>query len=241
MANKKDAAPGWPILKGEYDAGDPKNPVCVITCGSHLPGKPVLDAGASITGSCKTENLGIEKVVAHIISNPNIRFLLVTGTEVKGHVLGQSIIALHANGTKENRIVGAQGAIPYVENLSAEAIARYQQQVEVINMLETEDMGAITSKVRDLVSKDPGAFDAEPLILQIAEGEGEEEATDGVRPLGAEIALVRSRMKGIESALIDMGNLNKYHAGVSAGKMEGFMIGLTFTIAILGMLLFRGG
>jgi len=237
MANKKDAAPGWPILKGEYDAGDSKNPVCVITCGSHLPAKPVLDAGASITGPCKTENLGIEKVVAHIISNPNIRFLLVTGTEVKGHILGQSIIALHANGSKENRIVGAQGAIPYVENLNAEAIARFQQQVQVINLLDTEDMGAITSKVRELVSKDPGAFEAEPLILAIAEGEGEEEATAGVRPLGAEVALVRSRIKGIESSLIDIGNLNKYHAGVSAGKMEGFMIGLTFTIAILGMLL----
>ena len=237
MANKKDAAPGWPILKGEYDAGDTKNPVCVITCGSHLPGKPVLDAGAAITGPCKTENLGIEKVVAHIISNPNIRFLLVTGTEVKGHILGQSIIALHANGVKENRILGAQGAIPYVENLNAEAVARFQQQVQVINMLETEDMGAITSKVKELVSKDPGAFEADPLVLQIAEGEGEEEETSGIRPLGAEIALVRSRMKGIESSLVDIGNMNKYHAGVSAGKIEGFMIGLTFTIAILGILL----
>lgn len=236
MANKRDAAPGWPILKGEYDAGDSKNPVCVITCGSHLSGKPVLDAGASITGSCKTENLGIEKVVAHIISNPNIRFLLVTGSEVKGHVLGQSIIALHANGVKENRIVGAQGAIPYVENLNADAVARFQQQVQVINLLETEDMGAITSKIRELVSKDPGAFDADPLILQIAAGEEEEEVS-GIKPLGAEIALVRSRMKGIESSLVDMGNLNKYHAGVGAGKIEGFMIGLTFTIAILGMLL----
>ena len=237
MANKKDAAPGWPILKGEYDAGDTKNPVCVITCGSHLPGKPVLDAGAAITGPCKTENLGIEKVVAHIISNPNIRFLLVTGTEVKGHILGQSIIALHANGVKENRILGAQGAIPYVENLNADAVARFQQQVQVINMLETEDMGAITSKVKELVSKDPGAFEADPLVLQIAEGEGEEEETSGIRPLGAEIALVRSRMKGIESSLFDIGNMNKYHAGISAGKMEGFMIGLTFTIAILGILL----
>jgi len=237
MANKKDAAPGWPILKGEYDAGDAKNPVCVITCGSHLPGKPVLDAGAAITGPCKTENLGIEKVVAHIISNPNIRFLLVTGTEVKGHILGQSIIALHANGVKENRILGAQGAIPYVENLNAEAVARFQQQVQVINMLETEDMGAITSKVKELVSKDPGAFEADPLVLQIAEGEGEEEETSGIRPLGAEIALIRSRMKGIESSLVDIGNMNKYHAGVSAGKIEGFMIGLTFTIAVLGILL----
>jgi len=237
MANKKDAAPGWPILKGEYDAGDAKSPVCVITCGSHLPGKPVLDAGAAITGPCKTENLGIEKVVAHIISNPNIRFLLVTGTEVKGHILGQSIIALHANGVKENRILGAQGAIPYVENLNAEAVARFQQQVQVINMLETEDMGAITSKVKELVSKDPGAFEADPLVVQIAEGEGEEEETSGIRPLGAEIALVRSRMKGIESSLVDIGNMNKYHAGVSAGKIEGFMIGLTFTIAVLGILL----
>jgi tetrahydromethanopterin S-methyltransferase subunit A len=79
------------------------------------------------------------------------------------------------------------------------------------------------------------------LIIQIAEGAGEEEEVSGVRPLGAEVALVRSRMRGIETSLIDIGNLNKYHAGVSAGKIEGFMIGLTFTIAILGMLLLRGG
>ena len=64
-----------------------------------------------------------------------------------------------------------------------------------------------------------------------------EEEVAGIRPLGAEIAMVRNRMKGIESSLVDIGNMNKYHAGVSAGKMEGFMIGLTFTIAILGMLL----
>ncbi len=179
MVEKKDAAPGWPILKGEYEVGDPKNPVLVITCGSHLPGKPILDAGASITGSCKTENLGIEKVVAHIISNPNIRFLLVTGAEVKGHVIGQSIIALHANGVKEHRIVGAVGAIPYVENLDDDSIVRFQQQAQVINLIDTEDMGAITSKIKELVSKDPGAFDGEPLIIKIAEGEGEEEEISG--------------------------------------------------------------
>ncbi len=84
MADKREPAPGWPILKGEYEVGDVKNCVLVITCGSHLPGGSILDAGAAVTGSCKTENLGIEKVVAHIISNPNIRYLLVTGSEVKG-------------------------------------------------------------------------------------------------------------------------------------------------------------
>ncbi|AKB13778.1 tetrahydromethanopterin S-methyltransferase, subunit A [Methanosarcina thermophila] len=238
MVEKREPAPGWPILKGEYEVGDPKNCVLVITCGSHLPGKPILDAGAAITGSCKTENLGIEKVVAHIISNPNIRYLLVTGSEVKGHVTGQSMLALHANGVKENRIDGALGAIPYVENLNAAAIARFQEQVEAVNLIDTEDMGVITAKVRELASKDPGAFDAEPMIVEISEeGEGEEEEGGVVRPVSGEIALLRSRMKAIEERMINIGNLNKFHAGVHAGKIEGVMIGLTVTISLLGLLL----
>jgi tetrahydromethanopterin S-methyltransferase subunit A len=35
--------------------------------------------------------LGIEKLTANIISNPNIRYLIVTGMEVKGHITGQAI------------------------------------------------------------------------------------------------------------------------------------------------------
>jgi tetrahydromethanopterin S-methyltransferase subunit A len=202
MANKREPAPGWPILKGEYEVGDVKNCVLVITCGSHLPGKPVLDAGAAVTGSCKTENLGIEKVVAHIISNPNIRYLLVTGSEVKGHITGQSIMSLHANGVKENRIAGALGAIPY-----------------------------------ELASKDPGAFDAEPLVVEISEAGGEEEEGGVIRPVSGEIAVIRSRLKAIESRMLDIGNLNKFHSGVHAGKIEGAMIGLTITISLLGLLL----
>jgi len=237
MVNKREPAPGWPILKGEYEIGDVKGCVAVITCASHLPGKPILDAGAAITGSCKTENLGIEKVVADIIANPNIRFLVVTGAEVKGHVTGQAMLAVHANGVKDHRIVGAIGAIPYVENLNEEVIARFQQQVQTVNLLDTEDMGAITAKVRELVSKDPGAFDAEPMVVVISD-EGEEEEEGGViRPVSGEIAVIRSRLKGIEARMLDIGNLNKFHSGIHAGKVEGAMIGLTVTISLLGMLL----
>ena len=237
MVDKREPAPGWPILKGEYEVGDVKGCVAVITCASHLPGQPILDAGAAITGSCKTENLGVEKVVAHIISNPNIRYLVVTGAEVKGHITGQAMLSLHANGSKDNRIVGAIGAIPYVENLNPEAIERFQAQVETVALLDTEDMGAITAKVRDLASKDPGAFDADPLVVEISEGEGEEEDVGIVRPVSGEIATIRSRLKGIEARMLDIGNLNKFHSGVHAGKIEGAMIGLTVTISLLGLLL----
>ncbi len=107
-------------------------------------------------------------------------------------------MSLHANGVKDNRISGALGAIPYVENLNADAITRFQEQVQVVNLLDTEDMGAITSKVKELASKDPGAFDAEPMIVEISE-EGEEEEEGGVvRPVSGEIAVIRGRLKQLK-------------------------------------------
>ncbi|MCL7415080.1 MAG: tetrahydromethanopterin S-methyltransferase subunit A [ANME-2 cluster archaeon] len=240
MADKKEPAIGWPVNKGEYEVGDPKNPVAVATCGSHLPAGPHIEAGAAISGPCKTENIGIEKLVANIISNPNIRFLLVTGSEVKGHLTGDAIMKFHANGTQENRIVGAVGAIPYIENLTEEVIARLQEQVECINMLDTEDQGQITAKIKELSDRDPGAFDGEPMIIEIAEeGEGEEEF-EGVRPMAAEVALIQSRIRSVEAMTTDIGNLNKFASGVYSGKIEGVMMGLTLTLGILGLLIMGG-
>ena len=236
MATKRDAAPGWPILKGEYDVGDIQNSVAVITCGSHLPAGPQLEAGAAITGPCKTENLGAEKVVAHIISNPNIRYFIVTGAEVKGHITGQAFVALHQNGVKENRIVGATGAIPYIENLNEDAIKRFQEQVEIVDFIGTEDMDAIVAKIKEYASKDADAFDADPMVIEVGDGGDEDGNEDGVlKPMAAELATVRSRILEINKEMISIGNLNKYHSGVHAGKVEGVMIGLTITLTLLGI------
>ncbi len=241
MATKREAAPDWPILKGEYDVGNIKNCVAVITCGSHLPSGPQLDAGAAVTGPCKTENLGIEKVVAHIISNPNIRYLIVTGSEVKGHVTGQACIALHKGGVKDNRIVGATGAIPYIENLTDAAIKRFQEQVECIDFLGTEDMNAIVAKIKEYAAKDPGAFDADPLVIEVGEGGGDEEdEAGGIKPMAAEVATIRSRILDVNREMAAIGTLNKFHSGVHAGKVEGIMIGLVITLTLLGLLLFGG-
>ena len=58
MAEKKQAASGWPISRGDFISGDAKSCVAVVTMGSHLDEKGLCDAGAAIRGSCKTENLG---------------------------------------------------------------------------------------------------------------------------------------------------------------------------------------
>lgn len=130
---------GWPPLRGDYSLGDPDSRIAVVTLASHLTAK-----GSAIWGPCKTENLGVEKVVANLIANSNIRFLLICGDESKGHLPGDSIIALHKNGVDgDGRIVGSKGAIPFIENLAKEAIERFQRQVVLIDRIGLVDEGEI--------------------------------------------------------------------------------------------------
>jgi tetrahydromethanopterin S-methyltransferase subunit A len=209
-----------------------------MTCGSHLDEKGICDKGAAIAGSCKTENLGLEKVIANIISNPNIRFLLLCGTEVKGHLAGQTMVALHKNGVKDGRVVGAEGAIPFIENLSGDAIKRFQEQVELVNIMEAEDLGAIGNKLGELKGRDPGAFAADPMVIEVKEAAGgAEEAGGEVQPMSGELALIHARMKVIERMVTDIGYRDKFAAGVYSGKVEGIMIGLIVSFALLGFVL----
>ena len=152
MVDKKAPADGWPVISGDYIVGDPESPVAVTTLASHIEAEL---SGAAIAGPCKTENLGIEKVVANIISNPNIRFLILAGAEVQGHITGQSFKALHENGAdpEKKKIIGATGAIPFVENVPLEGVE------------------SIQSKINECVEKDPGALEAEPIVMEVDEEE----------------------------------------------------------------------
>ncbi len=241
MALKKKPAEPWPVITGEYEVGNPESPVAVVTCGSHLKNKDLLAAGASIAGPCKTENIGIEKLTANIISNPNIRYLIVTGMEVKGHITGQAIEAFVKDGIdKEGKIIGAKGAIPFIQNLTPESIERIRAQVEPIMMMDTEDMGAIAGKVRELASKDPGALDVEPMIIEIKEG-GEEEEAHGPRPLASEVVEIRDRMRMMDASVTLDGLLNKFQAGVYVGKIEGIALGMTIVLVLFGAILKMAG
>lgn len=181
MVDNKAPADGWPIITGDYIISDPESPVAVATLASHIEAKL---SGAAIAGPCKTENLGIEKVVANIVSNPNIRFLILAGAEVQGHITGESFKALYENGANLDikKIVGAPGAIPFVEHLPIKSVERFQQQLELIDLIDTEDIGSIQSKINECVEKDSGAFEEKEVVISI-EGEN----------LGSEILDIHSR------------------------------------------------
>lgn len=241
MPNKVEPVAGWPKVKGEYMVGDPKSCVAVATLGSHLDEKKLIEAGAAIAGICKTENIGIEKMVANIVANPNIRFLILCGAEVTGHLTGDAIVNLHKNGVKNNRIVGAKGAIPYIENLPADAIERFRKQVEIVEMIGVEDLSAIIAKIKECVSKDPGAFPEPPMVVEIKE-EGKEEIAEGeLFPVPGEIANIESWVRDIELKVKEVALMNKFSAGLYAGRFQGFWIGLTLAMLVLGVIMWRAG
>jgi len=236
VVEKKSPAEGWPVVNGDYIVGDPESPVAATTLASHIEDVPV-EAGAAIAGPCKTENLGIEKMIANLISNPNIRFLILCGSEVQGHITGQSIEALHQNGVDPDKrnIIGATGAIPYIENIPDEGIERFQKQLEIVNLIDVEDADAIKAKVKESIEKDPGAFEEEAMVIKVEEG-GEEEEGEEVKPVAPETALIEARMRNIQTQVKMIGSTNRMFAGMYSGKVQGIMIGLAFTLT-LGILL----
>ena len=95
----------------------------------------------------------------------------MAGAEVQGHITGQSIQALYDNGADpdKKKIIGATGAIPFVENVPLDGIERFQNQLEIVDLIDTEDIGAIQSKINECVEKDPGAVEGEPIVMEVDE------------------------------------------------------------------------
>lgn|GEM_PF-552062 len=142
-----------------------------ITCNNHGSVAVVLlnidftpSEKVAIYGRLKTENIGIEKIVANVISNPHIRYLVLCGNDIRGHRSGRSLIALHNNGIDKNhRILHAPGAIPYIENLDEKALKRFQDQITIIDMIDITDQDRIHNKIETYIKKSSNPF-GEPFI-----------------------------------------------------------------------------
>lgn len=151
----------WPIETGDYRLGNLSGPVAIATLASEdlyqKFSENTCAADCAICGKVFTENIGIEKVVKNIISNRHIRFLILCGQEAKGHLTGACIKALHANGVDEHhRIREARGKRPWIKTLTLPQIARFQKQVEVVDLIGCEDVLTIETKVAELAALKPG-------------------------------------------------------------------------------------
>ncbi len=149
---------------GEFTTCSPDGCIAVVLLNiDYIPSEKV-----ALFGPLKTENIGIEKIVANVISNPHIRYLVVCGDDIRGHRSGRSIIALNKNGIDEqHKIIDAPGAIPYIENINEEAIERFRDQIEIVDLLGVKDKETIDTTINTYREKAPPSFGEPYIAIQI--------------------------------------------------------------------------
>jgi len=132
---------------GDYLLGSEESRVAVL-----IIGRGTVDVPSDlyrIKGTVKTENLGLEKVLLNIVSNPSIRHLVVCGKEEFGHFPGDAVINLIRNGVDEDRrIIGTKSAIPYLCSIPDEVVQRFREQVTVTDLVHPRE-------VEEMVAMDP--------------------------------------------------------------------------------------
>ena len=161
----EEAAPreGWPPLPGSYVALRYHAPVAVCTLGDEALRASLAAAEGddlAIVGTLATENLGIERLIRNVLANPNLRSLIVCGVDTQravGHFPGQSLVALARNGLDERgRIAGAKGKRPLLKNLELEAVRRFRDDVEVVDLVGVTEPDRILEAVRGCAARSPG-------------------------------------------------------------------------------------
>jgi tetrahydromethanopterin S-methyltransferase subunit A len=159
----------YPPEEGCYLRGNDFSPVavCVILNRIREETPPELtqlvrtavESGAALAGTLQTENIGLEKVICNIVANPNIRYLLLCGSESPGHLTGEALIALLENGVDaRKKILGTKAPTPYLFNLSSESIERFRQQLHLINCLNEGTPELVQEVVMACYQENPTPF-----------------------------------------------------------------------------------
>ena len=166
----------WPVFVGDFKVGNFEGWIAIATLNTPWEDMQELLGieGVAIIGSVKTENLGVEKIVANVISNPNIRVLVLCGRESKGHYPGDALICLLKNGVdEEGRIIDARGAIPYLENLSRTHVEHFRKQiVEIMDLREIEDVEIIKKELEKLREREVQPYEGGAIYVEIEEKKG---------------------------------------------------------------------
>jgi tetrahydromethanopterin S-methyltransferase subunit A len=139
----------WPPEPGAYRVGDVTASVAVCTLSSRELIEPVAALpGVAIAGRLITVNLGIERMVGNLVSNPRIRALILCGKDSPVFHTAQALQALVENGlTAERRIIGAHGHWPVLDNLSVAQIARFRHQITLVDAVGISDLAMIARHV----------------------------------------------------------------------------------------------
>jgi len=166
---KVDTHPDYPPEEGCYIRGNDRSPVAVLIILRWEQDKvpPEIErlvrvgaeSGAALSGTLQTENIGLEKVICNVVSNPNIRYLVMGGPESEGHLTGEAIKALFDNGVDEKqRIIGTESPHPFLYNISREMIERFREQLTLVDLQFQGDPELVRKAVWSCYQEEPVEF-----------------------------------------------------------------------------------
>ncbi|MFN4336082.1 MAG: tetrahydromethanopterin S-methyltransferase subunit A [Candidatus Nitrosocaldus sp.] len=106
----------------------------------------------AIVGRLLSENKGIDALVRYVIGGKRIRYIIIAGKDSKGHLAGQSLLALWINGIDSNgRIIGSKGKDPTL-TVSKDEVDEFRAQINtVIDMRDVIDVESIRKYVSTLI------------------------------------------------------------------------------------------
>jgi tetrahydromethanopterin S-methyltransferase subunit A len=152
----------WPPHPGEYIVGNPAGSVAICTLSSReLPQKLIATIGSdlAIAGRCDTENIGIEKVVLNLLANDHIRWLLLCGVEAPGHRAADAFLRLKERGVDANmRVLESASWRPLLKNLTLFDVARFREQIELVNLIGVTAVSKIVEAAREAAKKPTGTI-----------------------------------------------------------------------------------
>jgi len=200
----------YPPEEGRYLRGNDFSPVVIVVVlnkpDNEIPKdiedlvRTGVEAGAALSGTVQTENIGFEKIICNITANPNIRYAVLTGPESEGHSTGEAFKALLENGVDEKkRIIGTGAPHPLLYNIPLEYIERFRDQITCIDLQFRGTPETVRNAVWACYQEEPvefegmkvydiGAYSEPPLSGKITErvlepwkrpqNEGEQSAVD---------------------------------------------------------------
>jgi tetrahydromethanopterin S-methyltransferase subunit A len=159
----------YPPEDGRYLRGNDYSPVAVAvilnTDADKIPNdleilvRAGVESGAALSGTVQTENIGFEKMICNIVSNPNIRYIILAGPESEGHLIGEAFKALITNGIdNKKRIIGTQAPHPFLFNIPVEFVERFRNQISLIDLQFVGDPEIIRKAVWSCYQENPVEF-----------------------------------------------------------------------------------
>jgi tetrahydromethanopterin S-methyltransferase subunit A len=103
-----------------------------------------------IAGRLLSENKGIDQMIEYCIQNPQIKYIILCGKDVKGHYPGDALINLIKNGIDDDgKVIDTIAPNPFLM-ADKENIVKFKEQISIIDLRKCFDVSKISETVNSL-------------------------------------------------------------------------------------------